>query len=88
KDTGGVIAAMGHRVSHWYLAGLERDTPRGLSSGALAASLAATLPRAPHAVFPGVAAAWEAARRDAGEDDILLLFGSFFVASAALSAPR
>jgi dihydrofolate synthase/folylpolyglutamate synthase len=88
KDTGAVIAALGQRVSRWYLAGLERDTPRGLDSGALAASLSATLPGAPHAAFPGVLAAWEAARGDAGEDDIVLLFGSFFVASAALAAQR
>lgn len=88
KDTGGVMAALGHRVGRWYLAGLERDTPRGLPAGALAASLAATLPGAAQAAFTGVAAAWEAARKDAEEDDILLLFGSFFVASAVLAARR
>lgn len=88
KDTHGVIAALGDRVSRWYVAGLDRDTPRGLTADALAASLAATLPGAVHASFASVEAAWAAARSDAGEDDIVLLFGSFFVASVALAAAR
>lgn len=86
KDTGGVIAALGDRVAHWYLAALDRDTPRGLSDTAIAASLAATLPGASSDAFPSVTAAWSAARSAAGEDDVVLVFGSFFVASAALSA--
>lgn len=88
KDTHGVIAALGERIDRWYIAGLDRDTPRGLNADALAASLAATLPHAAQSAFTGVQAAWDAARADAGEDDILLLFGSFFVASVALAAVR
>lgn len=88
KDTHGVIAALGDRVNRWYVAGLDRDTPRGLTADALAASLVATLPGAVHASFASVEAAWAAARADAGEDDIVLLFGSFFVASVALAAAR
>ncbi|QWT20972.1 bifunctional tetrahydrofolate synthase/dihydrofolate synthase [Bacillus sp. NP157] len=88
KDVAGVIAALGSRVDHWFLAGLERDTPRGLPAEALAQALAATLPDAPHDAFPDVASAWQAASALAGEADTLLLFGSFFVASAALSTPR
>ena len=85
KDVGGVIDALVDRVDHWYLAGLERDTPRGLPSGALAAMLAAIRPTALGHSFEHVGSAWEAARAEAGEDDVLLLFGSFFVAAAALS---
>jgi dihydrofolate synthase/folylpolyglutamate synthase len=85
KDIGGVIDALIDRVDHWYLAGLERDTPRGLPSGALAAMLAAIRPAAPSRSFDDVGSAWKAARAEAGEDDVLLLFGSFFVAAAALS---
>ncbi|MDF4003209.1 bifunctional tetrahydrofolate synthase/dihydrofolate synthase [Luteibacter sp. PPL552] len=86
KDTTGVLAALGDRVAHWYLAGLVRDTPRGLSGDALAARLVTVLPDAAHEVFPDVASAWEAARCSAGPDDVLLLFGSFFVAGAALAS--
>jgi dihydrofolate synthase / folylpolyglutamate synthase len=85
KDIGGVIDALIDRVDHWYLAGLERDTPRGLPSGALAAMLAAIRPAASSRSFDDVGSAWKAARAEAGEDDVLLLFGSFFVAAAALS---
>jgi dihydrofolate synthase/folylpolyglutamate synthase len=85
KDIGGVIEALVDRIDHWYLAGLERDTPRGLPSGVLAAALAGVRPAAAGQSFDDVGAAWEAARAEAGDDDVLLLFGSFFVASAALS---
>jgi dihydrofolate synthase / folylpolyglutamate synthase len=85
KDVGGVIEALVDRVDHWYLAGLERDTPRGLPSAALAATLAAVRPAADGQCFEDVTSAWQAARAEAGDDDVLLLFGSFFVAAAALS---
>ena len=85
KDIGGVMEALIDRVDHWYLAGLERDSPRGLPSGALAAMLAAIRPSAHSHSFDDVGAAWKAARAEAGEEDVLLLFGSFFVAAAALS---
>ena len=86
KDTGGVIAALGSRIARWYLASLDRDTPRGLAADALATRLAQTLPGAEAEAFSSVEAAWTAARGAASEDDVVLLFGSFFVASAALSA--
>jgi dihydrofolate synthase/folylpolyglutamate synthase len=85
KDVGGVIGALGTRVDHWYVAGLDRDSPRGLPASAVTATLAAVLPGAAGGAFPDVEAAWQAARADAGPDDVLLLFGSFFVAGAALS---
>jgi dihydrofolate synthase/folylpolyglutamate synthase len=85
KDVGGVIGALADRVDHWYLAGLERDTPRGLPVEALAAMLAAVRPEAAGRSFIDVGSAWEAARADAADDDVVLLFGSFFVAAAALA---
>ncbi|MET0935417.1 MAG: bifunctional tetrahydrofolate synthase/dihydrofolate synthase [Luteibacter sp.] len=85
KDVGGVLVALGSRIDHWYLAGLDRDTPRGLPASAVAATLATALPGAPADAFPDVATAWQAARADVGEDDTVLLFGSFFVAGAALA---
>jgi len=88
KDIAGVMAVLGDRVSRWFLAGLDRDTPRGLTAAALASALATTLPAAPHELFSDVDSAWAAARREANDDDMLLLFGSFFIAGAALEAAR
>ncbi|QDE40242.1 bifunctional tetrahydrofolate synthase/dihydrofolate synthase [Luteibacter pinisoli] len=85
KDVAGVVAAVGRRVDRWFLAGLDQDTPRGLPAAVLDAAVAAALPEAERAAFPGVAPAWQAAREAAGEDDTVLLFGSFFVAGAALT---
>jgi dihydrofolate synthase/folylpolyglutamate synthase len=86
KDTKGVMAALGDRIDHWYLAGLEGATARGLPGAALANSVSAVLPGAAYTVFDDVATAWDGARADAGPADTVLLFGSFFVASVALAA--
>jgi len=85
KDVGGVVQALGPRVDRWFLAGLDADTPRGLDAGALAAKVSAALPGADVVVFTNVAPARAAARKAAGEADTVLLFGSFFVAAAALA---
>ena len=85
KDVAGVVEAMGSRVDRWFIAGLDRDTPRGLAAEAVAATLAAVLPAAPASMHADVGTAWAAAREAAGENDTVLLFGSFFVAAAALS---
>jgi dihydrofolate synthase/folylpolyglutamate synthase len=84
KDVAGVIAALGGRVVHWHLAGLERDTPRGLPSAALAGTLARTLPQAAFDAHADVAAALAAARAAAQPGERILAFGSFFVATAVL----
>jgi dihydrofolate synthase / folylpolyglutamate synthase len=87
KDVAGVVTALGHRVDRWFLAGLDGDTPRGLRAEALGEVFDGALPEAMRQAYPDVASAWQAAREAAGEGDTVLLFGSFFVASAAL-APR
>ncbi|OZB58807.1 MAG: bifunctional tetrahydrofolate synthase/dihydrofolate synthase [Lysobacterales bacterium 14-68-21] len=88
KDVAGVIDALGPRVHHWHLAGLERDTPRGLPARALADALAATRPNARCDLHPGVVPALAAARAAACPGETILAFGSFFVASAVLAADR
>jgi len=85
KDVAGVIRALGARIAHWHLAGLERDTPRGLSAEALAGQLTAVLPGASFDAHPDVAAALNAARSAAKAGECVLAFGSFFVASAVLA---
>jgi dihydrofolate synthase/folylpolyglutamate synthase len=84
KDVAGVVAALGGRVAHWYLAGLEHDTPRGLPSAALAGTLVNTLPQAAFDAHADVAAALAAARAAARPGERILAFGSFFVATAVL----
>jgi folylpolyglutamate synthase/dihydrofolate synthase len=85
KDVAGVIAALGPRVDRWFLAGLASDTPRGLRAEALGEVFDSVMPEAFREAYPDVATAWQAARDAAGEADTVLLFGSFFVASAALA---
>ncbi len=85
KDVAGVMAALGTRIDHWHLAGLERATPRGLTAAALAAILRETLPRAQFDVHAEVVAALAAARQAARPGERILAFGSFFVASAVMA---
>ena len=85
KDVAGVIGALGPRIAHWHLAGLDRATPRGLAAGALAAVLQQVLPQAAFDAHADVVAALAAARAAARPDELILAFGSFFVAAAVLA---
>jgi len=85
KDVAGVIQALGTRIAHWHLAGLERDTPRGLSAAALAEQLTSVLPGAVCDAHPDVGSALKAARSSARPGECVLAFGSFFVAAAVLA---
>lgn len=85
KDVAGVIGALGHRIAHWHLAGLERDTPRGLAASALVEQLIQVLPDARFDAHPDVSSALRAARSSAKPGECVLAFGSFFVASAVLA---
>jgi dihydrofolate synthase/folylpolyglutamate synthase len=85
KDVAGVIGALGARIDHWHLAGLDRATPRGMAVAALAAILQQTLPQALFDTHADVATALAAARATAQPDERILAFGSFFVASAVLA---
>jgi dihydrofolate synthase/folylpolyglutamate synthase len=87
KDVAGVLAALGPRVDHWHLAGLDGASPRGLMIDALALTLRQTLPRATFDAHPDVATALAAARAMAQPGECILAFGSFFVASAVLAEP-
>ena len=86
KDVSGVIAALGPRIAHWHLAGLEQDTPRGLPAAVLAGVLHKVLPRASFDTHDTVQHAMLAARAAAGRGERILAFGSFFVAAAVLEA--
>ena len=88
KDVAGVLAALGPHVHQWHLAGLDRDSPRGLAIEALTATLRETLSAAAFDAHRSVAAALAAARDQARAGECILAFGSFFVASAVLAAAR
>ena len=85
KDVGGVIGALGARIAHWHLAGLEQASPRGMDVVALSEKLQSTLPQASFDAHPDVAAALAAARQATQPGDCILAFGSFFVASAVMA---
>lgn len=84
KDVAGSIAALKGKVSHWYLADLEG--PRGLKAAALAAQVACADTNASLSCYASTAAALVAARERAGENDRILVFGSFLTVAAALRA--
>jgi dihydrofolate synthase/folylpolyglutamate synthase len=71
KDIGGVLRTVAPRVTSWYLASLAG--PRAASADELAAHLAG---QDVHA-FPSPAEAFAAALGRAGEDDKIVVFGSF-----------
>jgi dihydrofolate synthase/folylpolyglutamate synthase len=85
KDVGGVMAALGSRITHWHLAGLDQDTPRGLPAGVLAGVLRQVLPYASFDTHDNVKRALAAARSAARRSERILAFGSFFVAAAVLT---
>ncbi|WP_266158930.1 bifunctional tetrahydrofolate synthase/dihydrofolate synthase [Dyella silvatica] len=85
KDVEAVVAALGARIDHWHLAGLERDTPRGLAAKVLGERLRQALPQAHVDLYPDVATALHAARAAARPGERVLAFGSFFVAAAVLA---
>jgi dihydrofolate synthase/folylpolyglutamate synthase len=86
KDIAGVMAALGARVTHWYLGGLERETPRGMDSAGMARALQASLPAAAYDTYADIPHALAAARAAARAGDCVLAFGSFYVARAVLKA--
>ena len=85
KDVAGVIGALGPRIDHWHLAGLDRASPRGLTVAALAGILGGVLPQAVFDAHADVAGALVAARKMAQPGERILAFGSFFVASAVIA---
>ena len=84
KDVAGVIDAMRGRIDRWYVAAAQSD--RAAPAEQVAQLLAARA--APTRAFATVAAALEAARRDAGPNDRIVVFGSFYTVADALRNAR
>jgi len=75
KDLVGVVRAVAPRVTRWHLATLPG--PRGATARDLAVALAEAGVRAPSFEHASVAAALAAAKGEAGENDKIVVFGSF-----------
>ncbi|MEO5561221.1 MAG: bifunctional tetrahydrofolate synthase/dihydrofolate synthase [Dokdonella sp.] len=87
KDVRGVVDALASKFDAWFLAGLDRDSPRGLDAASLGAlvGVAAPVVRTALSTHADVADALVAACNHAQIGDRVLAFGSFFVAAAALN---
>ena len=86
KDIAGVIDAVRARIDRWYLATPESD--RAAPEAKVAALLAERGLEGATRRFSGVRAALDAARRDAGPNDRIVIFGSFTTVGEALQSLR
>ena len=87
KDISAVFGALIGRIDRWHVASLPG--PRGASADALRASLLALGVHAENIViFENVADALLQAREIAGENDRIVIFGSFLTVAAALPIAR
>jgi dihydrofolate synthase/folylpolyglutamate synthase len=82
KDIAGVVNAVKACISHWLIA--DAQGPRGAGAARLAAELARAGVTAPVTPFADVAAAWHAACEIAGDNDKIIVFGSFLTVAAVL----
>jgi dihydrofolate synthase/folylpolyglutamate synthase len=85
KDVGGIVDPLDIHIEHWFVAGLEHDTPRGLTAAQLRERMPST---ARVTEFPHTYTALDAASAQARAPDRIIAFGSFFVAASALAWAR
>ena len=86
KDIGGVVAALASRVTRWHVASLPGL--RGASAAQLAAAIRAAGASGAAREHATVADALAAARAEAGENDKIVVFGSFVTVAAAMEVLR
>lgn len=84
KDIGGALAPLAGKVDLWQLASL--DVPRGATAEALAAAIADGRLGGAVERHPSPEAAFAAASKQAGENDRILVFGSFYTVAAVMRA--
>lgn len=84
KDIEGVAAAMRDDVDEWLVAGLSG--PRGADAERIQQALAAVRVGVPVAKFDTPVSAYQHAIRSAGQNDKILVFGSFYTVGAVLAA--
>ena len=86
KDIGAVVDAVKERFDRWYVAAAQAE--RAASAAAVAEILAARGLAPVTRTFATVPAALDAARRDAGANDRIVVFGSFYTVAEALRSLR
>jgi dihydrofolate synthase/folylpolyglutamate synthase len=89
KDIAGIARALGERVDHWLLTGLPSPraaAPAVLEAALLEAGIRAEGPERTISAFERPEAAWEEALSRAGENDRILVFGSFITVAAVMQA--
>ncbi len=84
KDIEGVVTAVKGQIDEWLIAGL--DTPRGADSHRIAHALESAGVGAPVTKFDTPEQAYRQAIRSAGQNDKILVFGSFYTVGAVLQA--
>ncbi|KPQ01447.1 bifunctional tetrahydrofolate synthase/dihydrofolate synthase [Marinobacter sp. HL-58] len=84
KDVEGVAGAMNSVVDRWYLSGL--DVPRGLAAEELALRLEGIVEGSRVLLAGSVEKALEQALKGAAEEDLIIVFGSFYTVAAARDA--
>lgn len=85
KDVLSVVSELKRLVHHWYLAGLDAQTPRGLSAMALTARVRGAT-GGQYDSFADPASALDAAIHAAQPQDRIIVFGSFYMVEAAYRA--
>ena len=84
KDIAGVLRALAPRITRWQLCSLPG--PRGASAGELGAALAAAgIDKSCVELHASAAQALSAARSEAGENDQIVVFGSFLTVGEAMA---
>ena len=84
KDIAAVIDAVAHRIDRWFVAAPPSE--RAASAADVARLLEAR--KAPVRTFATIDAALDAARREAGPNDRITVFGSFYTVAEALRTAR
>ena len=83
KPIGAVVRILAPRIAHWHVAGLDGTRATRVEDMSAALHAAGITAVTPHA---SVEAAYAATRRAAGEDDRIVVFGSFYTVGAILRA--
>ena len=86
KDIGGVVDAVRERIDRWYVAAAQAE--RAAPAAKVAEILGRHDPGKPARAFATVDAALAEARRDAGPNDRIIVFGSFHTVAEALRSLR
>ncbi|MBV1777184.1 bifunctional tetrahydrofolate synthase/dihydrofolate synthase [Burkholderiaceae bacterium DAT-1] len=84
KDIAGVIELLKDQIDIWHLVSLPM--PRAASAQAIASVLAASGAKGRVILHDNMSTAWEAACKDAGENDRIVVFGSFVTVAEAMVA--